>query len=129
MRWQAVQCYLAQHFSTRGPAAALAQPVEEPEQGEHGDGGGPGEGHVDATHQEEADREEPAGADLVRQHAADELTDGVRHGLAAGDQTCRDTMKVTVKKQCAKKETVASYPRRQPKMETSVISLAIRSNQ
>lgn len=89
MRWQTGLYYLAQHFPTRGPAAALSQAVYEPEQGEHGDSGGPGEGHVDAPHHEEADGEEPAGADLIRQHAADELTDGVGHGLAAGDHTCR----------------------------------------
>lgn len=89
--------HLAQHLPTRGPATALSQAVDEPEQREHGYSGGPGEGDVDAPHQEEADGEKPAGADPIRQHAADELTDGIGHGLAAGDQTCRDTMKVTIK--------------------------------
>ena len=69
--------YLTQHPSAGGPAQALAEAVEEPEAREDGHGGGPGEQHVDAPHQEQADGEEPAGADLVRQHAADELTDGV----------------------------------------------------
>jgi len=80
--------YLPEDLPTGGPAAALAEAVDEPQQGEHGHGGGPGERHVDAAHQEEPDGEEPAGADLVRQNAADELADRIRHGLAAGDQAC-----------------------------------------
>lgn len=89
-------CYLAQHLPTRGPAAALTQAVDEPEEWEHGNGGGPGEGYVDAPHQEQADGEKPAGADLIRQHATDKLTDGIGHGLTAGDQTCRGITKVTI---------------------------------
>lgn len=86
--------YLAQHLSTWGPATALSQAIDEPEQWEHGHSGGPGEGYVDAPHQKEANGEKPAGADLIRQHTADELTDGVGHGLAAGDHTCTDTRRV-----------------------------------
>lgn len=67
----------------------MAQPVDEPEQWEHVDGGGPGEDDVDASNQEEANGEKPAGADLIGHHATDELADGVGHGLAAGDQACR----------------------------------------
>lgn len=81
--------YLAQHPSAGGPAQALAEAVEEPECREDGHGGRPGEHHVDASHQEQADGEQPAGADLVRQHAADELTDGIGQGLAAGDHAWR----------------------------------------
>ena len=84
--------YLAQHPSAGRPAQALAQAVEEPERGKGGHGGGPGENHVDAPHQEQANGEEPAGADPVRQHAADELTDGVGQGLAAGDHAWRQTV-------------------------------------
>jgi len=83
--------YLAQHPSAGGPAQALAQAVEEPEAGEDGHGGRPGEQHIDASHQEQADGEEPASADLVRQHATDELTDGVGQGLAAGNHAWRQS--------------------------------------
>ena len=81
--------YLAQHPAARGPPEALSQPVEEPQGGEGGDGGGPGEDHVDASHRAQADGEEPAGADLVRKHAADELTDSIGQRLAAGDHAWR----------------------------------------
>lgn len=74
----------------------MSQTVDEPEEREHGNGGGPGEGYVDAPHQEEADGEKPAGADLIRQHATDKLTDGIGHGLTAGDQTCGGIVKVTI---------------------------------
>lgn len=67
----------------------MSQAVNEPQQREHGHGGRPGEDYVDASHHEKANGEKPAGADLVGEHATDELTDGVGHGLAAGDQTCR----------------------------------------
>lgn len=77
--------HLAQHSATGGPAEALAQTIEEPQGREGGDGGGPGEEHIDASHHKQANGEEPAGANLVRQHAADELTDRVGQGLAAGD--------------------------------------------
>lgn len=77
--------YLAQHPAAGRPAQALAQAVEEPQAGEDGDGGGPGEDHVDASHRAQANGEEPAGADLVRKHAADELTDSVGQRLTAGD--------------------------------------------
>lgn len=68
----------------------MSQSIDEPEQGEHGDGGGLGEGDVDSTHQEQTYGEQPAGADAVREHTADELADGVGQGLAACDQTCQD---------------------------------------
>lgn len=77
--------HLAQHSATGGPAKALAQAVKEPQGREGGDSGGPGEEHIDASHHKQANGEEPAGADLVRQHAADELTDSIGQGLAAGD--------------------------------------------
>lgn len=82
-------CYLAKHLPTGGPATTLAQPVEEPEQWEHVNGGGPGEDDVNAANQEQADGEKPAGADLIGHHTTDELADGVGHGLATGDQACR----------------------------------------
>lgn len=91
MRWYKGWYYLAQNFPTGGPATALTQTIDEPEQWEHGHGGGPGEGNVDAPNYEEADGEKPAGADLIWQHATDELADGIGHGLTAGDHTCRDT--------------------------------------
>lgn len=79
--------HLSQHPAAGGPAQTLTQTVEEPESREDGDGGRPGEDHVDASHHEQANGEEPAGADLVREHAADELADSVGQGLAAGDHS------------------------------------------
>lgn len=96
MRWQTGWYYLAEHFPTWGPATALSQAIDEPQQGEHGYSRGPGEDHIDAPYQEKANGEKPAGADLIWQHAADELTDGIGHSLAAGDQTCRDTVKIAI---------------------------------
>lgn len=80
--------YFAQDLPAGRPAQPLGQAVEEPEPGEGGDGGAPGEDHVDQAHHQEAGGEEPAGAQLVGEDAADELADGVRGGLAAGDETC-----------------------------------------
>lgn len=77
--------YLAQHPAAGRPAEALAQAVEKPQGREDGDSGGPGEDHVDASHHEQANGEEPAGADLVWKHATDELTDSVGQRLTAGD--------------------------------------------
>lgn len=73
----------------------MSQAIEEPEQGEHGYSGGLGEGNIDSTHQEQTYGEEPAGADAVREHTADELANGIGHGLAAGDQTCQQGAKGT----------------------------------
>lgn len=73
----------------------MSQAVDEPEQGEHGYSGGLGEGDVDSTHQQQTYGEQPAGADAVREHPADELADGIGHGLAAGDQTCQQGPKGT----------------------------------
>lgn len=84
----ALQAYLSQHLPTRRPPQTLAQAIQKPEAGEDDDRGGPGECHIDGTHYEEADGEEPAGAHLVRQHATDEFADGVCQGLTAGDQAC-----------------------------------------
>lgn len=77
--------YLAQHSATGRPAKALAQAVEKPQGREDGDSGGPGENHIDASHHAQANREEPAGADLVWKHATDELTDSIGQRLTAGD--------------------------------------------
>lgn len=79
--------HLSQHPATGRPAQTLTQAIEEPQAGEDGHGGGAGEEHIDASHHEQANGEEPAGADLVREHAADELADGVGQGLAAGDHS------------------------------------------
>lgn len=79
--------YLAQHPAAGRPAEALAQAIEEPQGREDSDSGGPGEDHVDASHHEQANREEPAGADLVGKHATDELTDSIGQRLTAGDHT------------------------------------------
>lgn len=73
----------------------MSQAIDEPEQGEHGYSGGLGEGDVDSTHQEQTYGEQPAGADAVREHTADELADGIGHSLAAGDQTCQQGPKGT----------------------------------
>lgn len=89
-----IRVYLAQDLPTWGPATTLSQAVDEPEQAEHGYSGRLGEGDVDPTHQEQADGEEPTGADPVREHTADELTEGVGHGLAAGYQTCQEGQKL-----------------------------------
>lgn len=83
--------HLPQHLPTWGPAQPLTQPVDEPKHCEDAHGGGPGEDHVDGAHQKEADGEEPARADLVRQHPADELADSVGSRLAAGDQAWTHT--------------------------------------
>lgn len=77
--------YLAKHSATWRPTQALAQAVEEPKGREDSDRRGPGEDHVDASHHAQANGEEPAGTDLVRQYSADELADSVRQRLAAGD--------------------------------------------
>jgi len=77
--------YLAQHPAAGRPAEALPQAVEKPQAREDGDGGGPGEDHVDASHHAQANGEEPAGADLVRKHATDEFTDRVGQRLTTGD--------------------------------------------
>lgn len=77
--------YLAQHPATGRPAEALAQAVEKPEAREDSHSGGPGEDHIDATHREQTNGEKPAGADLVWQHAADELADSIGQRLTAGD--------------------------------------------
>lgn len=77
--------HLTQHSAAGGPAEALAQTVEEPQGREGSNGGGPGEENIDASHHKQTNGEEPAGADLVREHTADELTDSVGQGLAAGD--------------------------------------------
>lgn len=77
----------AQHFSARRPAESLAEAIHKPEHGERRDGGGLREEHVDGPDNEEAGGEEPAGADLIRQHSADELTDGICQSLTARDQT------------------------------------------
>lgn len=77
--------YLAQHPAAGRPAEPLAQTVEKPKGREDSHRGGPGEDHVDASHHAQANGEEPAGADLVRKHATDELTDSVGQRLAAGD--------------------------------------------
>lgn len=79
--------YLAQHSAAGRPAQALAQAVEKPQCREDSDGGRPGEDHVDASHHAQANGEEPAGADLVRKHATDELTDSVGQRLTTGDHT------------------------------------------
>lgn len=81
--------YLAEDLPARRPSTTLSQSVNEPQEWEHGDRGGPGENHVDASDHKEADGEKPAGTDLVWQHAADEFTDGVGHRLAASDQAWR----------------------------------------
>lgn len=57
--------HLAQHPATGGPAQALTQTIEEPESREDSDGGGPGEEHIDASHHEQTNGEEPTSADLV----------------------------------------------------------------
>ena len=77
--------YLAQHPAAGRPAEALAKTVDKPEGREDSHSGGPGEDHVDGSHHAQANGEEPAGADLVRQHATDELTDSVGQRLTAGD--------------------------------------------
>lgn len=77
--------YLAQHPATGGPAKTLAQTIEKPQGREGSHSGGPGEDHVDASNHAQANGEEPSGADLVRKHTTDELTDSVGQGLAAGD--------------------------------------------
>lgn len=77
--------YLAQHPSTGRPAQALSQTVQKPQGREDGNSGGPRENYVDASHHEQANGEEPAGADLIRKHAADELTDSIGQRLTAGD--------------------------------------------
>lgn len=77
--------YLAQHPAAGRPAETLAQTVEKPQGREGSDGGGPGEDHIDASHHAQANGEEPAGADLVRKNATDELTDSVGQRLTAGD--------------------------------------------
>lgn len=79
--------YLAQHPATGGPAEALAQAVQKPQGRENSDSGGPGEDHIDASHHEKANGEEPTGTDLVRKHATDELTDSVGQRLTAGDHS------------------------------------------
>lgn len=83
------QPHLAQNFPARGPPETLAQAVQEPQEREEPHRGGSGEEHVDDAHGEEADGEEPAGTHMVRQHAADELADGIGQRLAAGDQAWR----------------------------------------
>ena len=77
--------HLAQHPATGRPPEALTEAVKKPQGREDSNSGGPGEEHVDASHHEQANGEEPAGADLVRKHAADELTDSVGQRLTAGD--------------------------------------------
>lgn len=57
--------HLPKNLPTRGPAQALCQAVEEPEDGEDGHGGAPREGNVDEAHKEQARGEEPAGAHLI----------------------------------------------------------------
>lgn len=84
--WLFLGTHLPQDLPAGRPAEPLSQPVEKPEPGEGGHGGAPGEEHVDQTHQQEAGREEPAGAQAVGQDTTDELTDGVGCGLAAGDE-------------------------------------------
>lgn len=86
--------YLAKHLSTRRPATTLAQAIDEPEQWEHVNSGGPGEDNVDAPNQEQTNREKPAGAYLIGHHTTDELADRVGHGLATGDQACRETTRL-----------------------------------
>lgn len=81
--------YLSQRFSTGGPAAALSQTVEEPEKREHRHSWRPGKDYIDPPNHKKADGEEPAGTDLIRQHTADELADGIGHGLTAGDHSWR----------------------------------------
>lgn len=81
------ELYLSQHLATGRPAQTLSQTVEKPQSGEDGHSGGPGEEHVDASHQKQANGKEPARAHLVREHAADELTDSVGQRLAAGDHS------------------------------------------
>lgn len=73
----------------------MSQAIDEPEQWEHSYSGGLGEGDVDSTDQEQTYGEQPAGADAVWEHTADELADGIGHGLAAGDQTCQEGPKGT----------------------------------
>lgn len=87
-------CYLAKHLSTRRPAATLAQAIDEPQQREHVNSGGPGEDDVDAPDQEQTNRKKPPSAYLIGHHPTDELADGVGHGLATGDQACRKTKRL-----------------------------------
>lgn len=77
--------YLAQHPAAGRPAEALAQTIEKPQGWEDSNSGGPGEDYVDTSHYAQANGEEPAGADLVRKNATDELTDSVGQRLTAGD--------------------------------------------
>lgn len=77
--------YLTEHSAAWRPAQALPQAVKKPQNREHGHSRGPGEDHIDASHHEQTDGEEPASADLVRKHATDELTDSIGQGLTAGD--------------------------------------------
>lgn len=77
--------YLVQHPATWGPPQALTQAIDEPETRENGHSGGPGEDHVDGTHHEQANGEEPAGTDLIRQHTADELAYSIGQRLATSD--------------------------------------------
>lgn len=81
------EVYLSQHPSTGGPAQTLTQTIEKPEAGEDGNRWWPGEDYIDASHHEQANGEEPASADLVWEHAADELADSIGQRLAAGDHS------------------------------------------
>ncbi|KAG7223041.1 hypothetical protein INR49_015930 [Caranx melampygus] len=53
----------------------MAQAVEKPQGRENSDSGGPGEDHIDASHHEEANGEEPTGTDLRLASASATLRD------------------------------------------------------
>lgn len=88
MRRFPANTYFSQYLPAGWPAQPLGQSVEEPEPSEGRDGGAPGEDHVDQAHHQQAGGEEPAGAHLVGEDAANELADGIGRRLAAGDETC-----------------------------------------
>lgn len=74
----------------------MSQAIEEPEQGEYSYSGRLGEGYIDPTHQKQTYGEKPAGTDPIWEHTADEFTDGIGHGLAAGYHTCKEGQTITM---------------------------------